>query len=123
MECLPFRTSEAVPEDEDRIVGGHEVSPPHKYPFQVNKVNLIMEDNAHFSRCILLRDVTLVLVQVYFILSKVWPNKIHMISVLDSHHILTAAHCVYDPETGNLQEPSDCFIVAGAHTRPGSGAR
>ena len=43
LECLHFRTSEAVPEDEDRIVGGHEVSPPHKYPFQVNKVNLIME--------------------------------------------------------------------------------
>ena len=37
LEFLHFRITEAAPEDEDRIVGGHEVSPPHKYPFQVSK--------------------------------------------------------------------------------------
>ena len=40
LEFLHFRITEAAPEDEDRIVGGHEVSPPHKYPFQVKKVHL-----------------------------------------------------------------------------------
>jgi len=86
---LCLRITEAAPEDEDRIVGGHEVSPPHKYPFQVYFAS------GHYACAG---------------------------SVLDRHHILTAAHCVYDPETGDLQDPSDCFIVAGAHTRPGSGS-
>ena len=42
--------------------------------------------------------------------------------MLDSHHVLTAQHCLYD-EQGALHSPEDCFIVAGAHTRPGGGVR
>merc|ERR1711874_229595 len=43
-------------------------------------------------------------------------------SILDPHHVLTAQHCLFDEE-GNLHEPASCFIVAGAHIRPGGGRR
>ena len=43
-------------------------------------------------------------------------------SVLDRHHVLTAQHCLYDAE-GNLHDPAECFIVAGAHSIPGGGRR
>ena len=105
-ELVHVRITEVAPEDQDRIVGGHEVSPPHKYPFQVNKVNLKLSNEK-------------LTFQVYFAsghyacggsgINIYLVNKLnscenkYITSVLDKHHILTAAHCVYDPETGNLQ--------------------
>ena len=43
-------------------------------------------------------------------------------SILDRHHVLTAQHCLYDEE-GNLHDPAECFIVAGAHMIPGGWRR
>ena len=39
-------------------------------------------------------------------------------SILDNHHILTAAHCLYDYD-GNMHKPSESFVYVGAHDRPG----
>jgi secreted trypsin-like serine protease len=34
-------------------------------------------------------------------------------SVLDATHVVTAAHCVYDPDTGDITSPSDIDVRAG----------
>jgi len=70
---------------EGRIVGGVEVAPAHKYPFQVYI-------SAGGYAC--------------------------GGSILDNHHILTAAHCLYDYD-GKMHKPSESFVYVGAHDRPG----
>ena len=42
--------------------------------------------------------------------------------MLDPLHVLTAQHCLYDDQ-GRLHSPERCFIIAGAHRRPGAGRR
>ena len=42
--------------------------------------------------------------------------------MLDPRHVLTAQHCLYDDQ-GRLHSPERCFIIAGAHRRPGAGRR
>lgn len=117
LEFLHFRITEAAPEDEDRIVGGHEVSPPHKYPFQVKKVHLkLSNENTYIPGVFCFWTLCLCWFRFRnFILSInlfLVRTKKCIILVLDRHHILTAAHCVYDPETGNLQVGIDTRIQA-----------
>jgi len=70
---------------EGRIVGGVEVKPVHKYPFQV------------------------------FIYA---GGYVCGGSILDSIHVLTAKHCLYN-YGGELHNPSETFVYVGAHDRPG----
>ena len=98
---------DCLQETENRIVGGQEVDPPHKYPFQVNIIGLSQ-----------LKKSKLCVPQVYFAADGYACAG----SILDDLHVLTATHCLYGPD-GDLHDPDECAIVAGAHVRPGGGWR